>query len=174
MQLRFVTYMTEKNAQNFSGELCRIDKQQHIQPKFRVYHQYDCLPTCVELYVLNKHLCRVHNVLQRGILASVGGRTFGPVATYFFAADCNISAENRVLVALLPNDEAEDFAYDVRHTHCLLSRHTSVRDYQITRDCKLIEVYAQDEAIASPLLTLLHGDSLYKHWEGKFIQAWQE
>ncbi len=172
-QLRFITYMTEENTQNFFDVLCNMEDNNCLTVKFTPYYQYHTVPTCIEVYVPDKQLGKVESFLNYGALATVGGRSFRGVVTHSFRSRCNVSTENRMLVSLLSNEETQAFVYDLHYLQKIGIEYTAILEHQITDDYKVVELYAQDEAVATPLMLLLQNGPFGKKWKHKFINVYK-
>jgi predicted transcriptional regulator len=97
-------------------------------------------------------------------------RRFVGVMTHLLMSRCNISAQNRVLVASLLEWEAREFICNVDKYLYTIMRNIKILTFSITSQHEIVELYAQDNLIAQLVISMLNEENFAK-WGNKLTKV---
>ena len=138
---RFVTYMREDDARDFSGVLCEMNNNV-LTAKYKTFHFEKIMYTQIILYVKEQYLKRAYDIIEHSRLRSVGSR-------HFYMPKCHSVRSSLVndaglcVVGCITHETVDQFKGDARESSALSD--SELFFYQMPNSLSVIvEIYTND------------------------------
>ncbi|XLQ20741.1 MAG: hypothetical protein ACKUBY_03115 [Candidatus Moraniibacteriota bacterium] len=167
-QLRFVAYMWEDDACDFSGVLCNMKVDNIIKAKYQNFCFDDVMYTRISLHVYNDNVCKAYQLMESSALTAVGSEQFiSPKCRGLFSH--RITQENLCVVGQITHETVDQFNGDVKESQALYD--SEILFYQLPHSVNIfVEIYTNDINRESAIAVLDDGWMSNK-WGSQFQQV---